>query len=422
VKDVRLDSSGRQRCWNCGGFNFTQQRTTRSKVAFGLSAALSKAKLRCVRCGEYNDVGSATPYTGPASRKYAAEWKAEQAAPSASTRPAPAPSVTFPQAPSTPSPPSPVVPAPTAPHALRPPRNCRAGHENPGTANFCLTCGLALNDAGTWCAAGHLSPAGTHFCGSCGCPTEPITLAEWDPDADNRSVNDHEGGLAEAKERVWTLRETPDIETGLKTHVLWIARIFEAREGLALARARKSAAQGAGDESATNQATADEEAFAIDLEWAQYMHDGYEDVWHLGKDDPGFAARQKDLIARQESELKPRLFAARLDAARLGGDPSRIRVAELELQVHQGRRNLGRRPMGTDLAAVREQVDHDRKSLAQCRLDYALAVAQLEGGYPHPEALQLRIASQEKLVASSEGLLKSTEGLLVTLEKSPMHR
>jgi hypothetical protein len=250
-----------------------------------------------------------------------------------------------------------------------------------------------------WCPAGHLSPAGTHFCGACGRPTEPVALADWDPDADHRSVSDHEAALAEAKERVWTLRETPDIETGLKTRVLWIARILEARDGSALARARKNDARNAGEESAADRATADEEVFAIELEWAQYMHDGYDDVWHLGKDDPVFAARQEDLIACQEAELKPRLFAARLNAARLSEDPARIRVAELELQAHEAERSLGPMP-----------------------LDYALVVAQLEAGDPHPEALESRIASLGKLVASCEGLLKSTEGLLTVTEKSPGHR
>jgi hypothetical protein len=273
-----------------------------------------------------------------------------------------------------------------------------------------------------WCPAGHLSPAGTHFCGACGRPTEPVALADWDPDADHRSVSDHEAALAEAKERVWTLRETPDIETGLKTRVLWIARILEARDGSALARARKNDARNAGEESAADRATADEEVFAIELEWAQYMHDGYDDVWHLGKDDPVFAARQEDLIACQEAELKPRLFAARLNAARLSEDPARIRVAELELQAHEAERSLGPMPMGTDLQAIRDQVDYFRKSLAMRRLDYALVVAQLEAGDPHPEALESRIASLGKLVASCEGLLKSTEGLLTVTEKSPGHR
>jgi hypothetical protein len=77
MQDIRIDQQGRQRCWNCGGLNFTQQRTARSKVGFGISSALTKPKLRCVRCSEYNDVGSARPYTGPASPSFKAEWDAE---------------------------------------------------------------------------------------------------------------------------------------------------------------------------------------------------------------------------------------------------------------------------------------------------------------------------------------------------------
>ena len=80
MKDIRVDDSGDQRCWNCGGKNFTQQRTMRSKVAFGVGAVLTKKKLRCVQCGEYNDVGNAKPFTGPADRKYRKAWEAEQAA------------------------------------------------------------------------------------------------------------------------------------------------------------------------------------------------------------------------------------------------------------------------------------------------------------------------------------------------------
>lgn len=80
MQDVRIDDQGRQRCFNCGGFNFTQQRTTRSKVAFGIGALLANQKLRCVRCGEYNDTGSGKPYSGPAGRKYRTEWLSEQSA------------------------------------------------------------------------------------------------------------------------------------------------------------------------------------------------------------------------------------------------------------------------------------------------------------------------------------------------------
>ncbi|MPY95460.1 MAG: DUF2510 domain-containing protein [Acidimicrobiia bacterium] len=71
MKDIRVDSLGRQRCWNCGGTNFTQQRTLRSKVTVGVGALATKKKLRCVSCGEYNDVGSAKPYNGPASKRAA---------------------------------------------------------------------------------------------------------------------------------------------------------------------------------------------------------------------------------------------------------------------------------------------------------------------------------------------------------------
>ena len=33
------------------------------------AALLANQKVKCVRCGEYNDTGSAKAYTGPASRK-----------------------------------------------------------------------------------------------------------------------------------------------------------------------------------------------------------------------------------------------------------------------------------------------------------------------------------------------------------------
>lgn len=50
----------------------------RSKVTFGVGALLTKKKMKCQRCGEYNDTGSGKPYEGPASRKYRKEWTAEQ--------------------------------------------------------------------------------------------------------------------------------------------------------------------------------------------------------------------------------------------------------------------------------------------------------------------------------------------------------
>ena len=46
-----------------------------------------KKKLKCQRCGKYNDTGSGKPYDGPAGREYRKEWKAEQKAAQAETAP-----------------------------------------------------------------------------------------------------------------------------------------------------------------------------------------------------------------------------------------------------------------------------------------------------------------------------------------------
>ncbi len=68
------------RCWNCGSKGLTEKRTFRSKAMFGVGALVTKKKLKCQRCGEYNDTGGGKPYEGPESRKYRKEWEAEQAA------------------------------------------------------------------------------------------------------------------------------------------------------------------------------------------------------------------------------------------------------------------------------------------------------------------------------------------------------
>ena len=49
----------------------------------------TKKKLKCQRCGEYNDTGSGKPYDGPVGRKYRKEWKAEQKTAQAKTPPPP---------------------------------------------------------------------------------------------------------------------------------------------------------------------------------------------------------------------------------------------------------------------------------------------------------------------------------------------
>jgi hypothetical protein len=80
VKDVRIDQDGELRCWNCGAKGFTEKRTLRSKALVGVGALLTKKKLKCQVCGEYNDTGNAKRYDGPASRKYKKQYEAEKAA------------------------------------------------------------------------------------------------------------------------------------------------------------------------------------------------------------------------------------------------------------------------------------------------------------------------------------------------------
>lgn len=80
MKDVRIDQANELRCWNCGAKGFTEKRTLRSKALIGVGALLTKKKLKCQVCGEYNDTGNAKPWDGPASRKYQKAYDAEQAA------------------------------------------------------------------------------------------------------------------------------------------------------------------------------------------------------------------------------------------------------------------------------------------------------------------------------------------------------
>lgn len=79
MKNVRVDHNGDMRCWNCGSKGFTEKRTFRAKAMVGVGALLTKKKLKCQRCGEYNDTGGGKAYDGPAARKYRKEWEAEKA-------------------------------------------------------------------------------------------------------------------------------------------------------------------------------------------------------------------------------------------------------------------------------------------------------------------------------------------------------
>jgi hypothetical protein len=52
MKNVRVDSDGELRCWNCGNRSLLAKRTFRSKMLVGVGALLTKKKLKCQTCGE----------------------------------------------------------------------------------------------------------------------------------------------------------------------------------------------------------------------------------------------------------------------------------------------------------------------------------------------------------------------------------
>lgn len=81
-----MDSQGEFRCWNCGNKGLLAKRTFRSKMLIGVGALLTKKKLKCQTCGEYNDTGNAKPYAGPENRKWRKQWDREQAAKTAAQR------------------------------------------------------------------------------------------------------------------------------------------------------------------------------------------------------------------------------------------------------------------------------------------------------------------------------------------------
>jgi hypothetical protein len=81
MRNVRVDTAGELRCWHCGCTTFTEKRTFRAKV-IGVTAGvatlgvagivapmLTKKKMKCRVCSEYNDVGNAQPYKGPSSKR-----------------------------------------------------------------------------------------------------------------------------------------------------------------------------------------------------------------------------------------------------------------------------------------------------------------------------------------------------------------
>lgn len=54
MKDVRFTEDGVPRCWKCGSISFEVKRTFRSKLFLGVGSLATKKKLKCLRCGKYN--------------------------------------------------------------------------------------------------------------------------------------------------------------------------------------------------------------------------------------------------------------------------------------------------------------------------------------------------------------------------------
>ena len=52
MKNVRVDSDGDLRSWNCGSTGLLAKRTFRAKLLVGVGALLTKKKPECQNCGE----------------------------------------------------------------------------------------------------------------------------------------------------------------------------------------------------------------------------------------------------------------------------------------------------------------------------------------------------------------------------------
>jgi hypothetical protein len=86
MRNILIDENQIHRCWNCGGKDFKEQRTTANKLLWGTRGGPTKGrpgsdrKLRCQTCGQYSDVGRITQrYQGPADPKFLAAYKKELA-------------------------------------------------------------------------------------------------------------------------------------------------------------------------------------------------------------------------------------------------------------------------------------------------------------------------------------------------------
>jgi hypothetical protein len=65
MRAVRVDQYGELHCWNCLSTSFERKRSVHSKVMSAVGGRASRNNLRCLVCGQYNDVGNAKKITVP---------------------------------------------------------------------------------------------------------------------------------------------------------------------------------------------------------------------------------------------------------------------------------------------------------------------------------------------------------------------
>jgi hypothetical protein len=63
MRVVGVDKDGRQRCWFCGGLEFTSARITRETVVLGIHANVTRPMLQCAHCGECSGLGRDVQFT-----------------------------------------------------------------------------------------------------------------------------------------------------------------------------------------------------------------------------------------------------------------------------------------------------------------------------------------------------------------------
>ncbi len=55
MRIIGIDKDGNQRCWWCGGNEFSQARCTKETIVLGVHLNMTKPTLRCAHCGQYSD-------------------------------------------------------------------------------------------------------------------------------------------------------------------------------------------------------------------------------------------------------------------------------------------------------------------------------------------------------------------------------